>query len=145
MMTSGVDFNGSPGGIVSATHGDAELEADRLASVIDDVVVLVDTLLDRASQGHGQAACFELELRRREPRVGHHMASREEAHRAGVQELRPLAADGQLVARDEACVACVEPAIASALDATIRLHDQDVVIAVDGDVGGADLNCVDHS
>src|SRR5438132_1497855 len=73
------------------------------------------------------------------------MAGREEAHRAGVQELRPLAADGQLVARDEARVTCVEPTIAPALDATIRLHDQDVVIAVDGDVGGADLNCVDHS
>jgi glutamate-1-semialdehyde 2,1-aminomutase len=26
MMTGGVDFNGSPGGIVSATHGEAELE-----------------------------------------------------------------------------------------------------------------------
>jgi glutamate-1-semialdehyde 2,1-aminomutase len=26
MMTAGVDFNGSPGGIVSATHGEAELE-----------------------------------------------------------------------------------------------------------------------
>ena len=29
MMTAGVDFNGSPGGIVSATHGEAEL-ADTL-------------------------------------------------------------------------------------------------------------------
>jgi hypothetical protein len=26
MMTSGVDFSGSPGGITSATHGEAELE-----------------------------------------------------------------------------------------------------------------------
>jgi glutamate-1-semialdehyde 2,1-aminomutase len=26
MMTGGVDFNGSPGGIVSATHDEAELE-----------------------------------------------------------------------------------------------------------------------
>ena len=26
MMTSGVDFSGSPGGVISATHGDAELE-----------------------------------------------------------------------------------------------------------------------
>ena len=26
MMTGGVDFSGSPGGIVSATHGEAELE-----------------------------------------------------------------------------------------------------------------------
>ena len=26
MMSGGVDFNGSPGGIVSATHGEAELE-----------------------------------------------------------------------------------------------------------------------
>jgi glutamate-1-semialdehyde 2,1-aminomutase len=26
MMTAGVDFNGSPGGIVSATHGEAELD-----------------------------------------------------------------------------------------------------------------------
>ena len=26
MMTEGVDFSGSPGGITSATHGEAELE-----------------------------------------------------------------------------------------------------------------------
>ena len=26
MMTHGVDFSGSPGGITSATHGEAELE-----------------------------------------------------------------------------------------------------------------------
>jgi len=26
MMTGGVDFSGSPGGITSATHGEAELE-----------------------------------------------------------------------------------------------------------------------
>jgi hypothetical protein len=26
MMTGGVDFSGSPGGLTSATHGDAELE-----------------------------------------------------------------------------------------------------------------------
>ncbi len=26
MMTGGVDFNGSPGGIVSATHGETELD-----------------------------------------------------------------------------------------------------------------------
>jgi glutamate-1-semialdehyde 2,1-aminomutase len=26
MMTGGVDFSGSPGGVISATHGEAELE-----------------------------------------------------------------------------------------------------------------------
>ncbi len=26
MMTGGVDFSGSPGGVTSATHGEAELE-----------------------------------------------------------------------------------------------------------------------
>ena len=26
MMTGGIDFSGSPGGVTSATHGDAELE-----------------------------------------------------------------------------------------------------------------------
>ena len=26
MMTDRVDFSGSPGGVISATHGDAELE-----------------------------------------------------------------------------------------------------------------------
>ena len=31
MMTHGVDFSGSPGGITSATHGEAELEETRTA------------------------------------------------------------------------------------------------------------------
>jgi glutamate-1-semialdehyde 2,1-aminomutase len=39
MMTGGVDFNGSPGGIVSATHGDAELE-DTLTALRNSVRML---------------------------------------------------------------------------------------------------------
>ncbi|HTV45735.1 MAG TPA: aspartate aminotransferase family protein, partial [Stellaceae bacterium] len=39
MMTSGVDFNSSPGGLVSATHGTAELE-DTLMAVRKTVRLL---------------------------------------------------------------------------------------------------------
>jgi glutamate-1-semialdehyde 2,1-aminomutase len=39
MMTGGVDFNGSPGGIVSATHGEAELE-DTLKALRNSVRML---------------------------------------------------------------------------------------------------------
>ena len=39
MMTGGVDFNGSPGGIVSATHGEAELE-DTVTALRDTVRML---------------------------------------------------------------------------------------------------------
>jgi glutamate-1-semialdehyde 2,1-aminomutase len=39
MMTGGVDFNGSPGGIVSATHGEAELE-DTLKALRNTLRVL---------------------------------------------------------------------------------------------------------
>ena len=35
MMVNGVDFNGSPGGLVSATHGEPELE-DTLAAIAQD-------------------------------------------------------------------------------------------------------------
>ena len=39
MMTGGVDFNGSPGGITSATHGDAEI-ADTLTALRKSVRML---------------------------------------------------------------------------------------------------------
>jgi glutamate-1-semialdehyde 2,1-aminomutase len=39
MMTGGVDFNGSPGGIVSATHGEPELE-DTLKALRNSVRML---------------------------------------------------------------------------------------------------------
>jgi glutamate-1-semialdehyde 2,1-aminomutase len=39
MMTGGVDFNGSPGGIVSATHGEAELE-DTLKTLRNSIRML---------------------------------------------------------------------------------------------------------
>ena len=39
MTTGGVDFNGSPGGIVSATHGEAELE-DTLKALRNSVRML---------------------------------------------------------------------------------------------------------
>ena len=39
MMTGGVDFNGSPGGIASATHGEAELE-DTLTTLRKSVRML---------------------------------------------------------------------------------------------------------
>ena len=63
---------------------DGQLEADRLARVIHDVIVLVNPFLDGASQGHRQAPGLELELRSDQPRVRHYVASREEADRAGV-------------------------------------------------------------
>jgi glutamate-1-semialdehyde aminotransferase len=39
MMTAGVDFSGSPGGITSATHGEAELE-DTLKALRNSVRML---------------------------------------------------------------------------------------------------------
>ena len=39
MMTSGIDFSGSPGGITSATHGEAELE-DTLKALRNTVRML---------------------------------------------------------------------------------------------------------
>jgi glutamate-1-semialdehyde 2,1-aminomutase len=39
MMTGGVDFNGSPGGIVSATHSEAELE-DTLKALRNSIRML---------------------------------------------------------------------------------------------------------
>ena len=39
MMTGGVDFSGSPGGIVSATHGEAELE-DTLKTLRNSIRML---------------------------------------------------------------------------------------------------------
>ena len=39
MMTGGVDFSGSPGGVTSATHGEAELE-DTVKALRDTVRML---------------------------------------------------------------------------------------------------------
>ena len=126
-------------------HGHRQLEANGLARMVDEVVVLMDAFLDRARQGERQAGGLELQVGRGDPGVGHHVPRRIEANGAGVEQLRSLAGERQLVARDEARVTRVEPAVAAALDAAIRLSDEHVVVAVDGDVGRADLYCVDHS
>jgi hypothetical protein len=112
--------------------------------VVDDVVVLVDATRDRPVDPDPEAVTGDDPVPVEQLGVREFEAGRIELDRRRVEEQRPLAVEGQLIARHEARVAGEEAFLRLALDAAVRLAHDEPVVAVHGDRRWADLDREGH-
>src|SRR2546430_437726 len=127
---------------------DFEDEADRLGSIVDQVVVLVYALENRSVQADAEGAFLENHIvlgpiagaGKGQLRAGEFPASGEVVERAGVEQKRHPAIDREVVAGVKAGIAREETDAGGRHHRGVRIADQELMVVVDGDGGNAVSN-----
>ena len=125
--------------------GDLEDQPHRVGRVVDEVVVLMNTLENRAVQSHTDGALFEDHVvlgaisgaRQRQLRAGELPSRGEVVDWAGVEQQRHAPVDRQRVAGHEARIARKEPNACRRHHSAVGLADQELMVVVDRDGGHA--------
>ena len=124
---------------------DLEDQPHRLGGVVDQVVVLVDALKNRAVQPETDGAFLEDHVvlgsiagaRQGQLRAGELPARGEVVERAGVEQERHPAVDREGVAGHEAGITREEPDTGGRHHGGVRIANQELMVVVDGDGGNA--------
>ncbi len=123
---------------------DLDRQAHRPATVVDDVVVLVDPAGHGSIEPKREAVSVDWAELVDQSIGGELVARRIELDRRRVEEERPLPVDVQLVAGHETGVAGEEALLGSGLDPGVRLAHEDTVVTVDRHRRRTDLDRERH-